>query len=267
MTKKNFIFIGFSILALLISVMIPFLGFGKNGFAITNLPINLLVSFLFLFIGLKGLYKDTNNQDFYTGSIMCIVGMCVLVIGTIISPLFTNNYMGMFNYYKKFLENIDNEYIFFKNSCYLFETFSIFFCICIVSFYFYGFAAFKFVSGIKNQNITLEHKNDLNKKIKTFIISNIILYIICALLMYLLKELMHVLIPYLNSNTIPETIILKLMLMLIILYVVLFPGLIVSSILYIVNIIKSIILVFKTPGQIEIEKEEEFVYIDIKSEE
>ncbi|MBE6130466.1 MAG: hypothetical protein E7183_01985 [Erysipelotrichaceae bacterium] len=265
MTKKNFIFIGLSIIAILISIMMPFMGFGSDGFTITYLPINLVVSFILLFIGLKGLYKDTNNQDFYTGSIMSIVGMCILVIGTIISPLFTKNYMGILNYYKVLFENIDNEYLFIKNGGYLFETFGIFFTICFVSFYFYGFAAFKFLSGIKNQNIIVEHKNDLNKKIKTFIIANMILYAICAITMFLYKEVAQTLLPYMYKNTMPDEVIAKLMLLLIVTCVIMFPALIVVSVFYFINIIKSIILVFKTPSQIE--QKDEVIDVEIQTEE
>lgn len=265
MKKKNFILIGLSILVLLISVMLPFIGFGHDGFTFTNLPANLLVSFLLLFIGLKGLYKDTNNQDFYTGSIMCIVGMCVLVIGTIISPLITHHYISLFKYYKAFLENIDNEYIFLKNSLYLFNSFGIFFIVYLVAFYFYGFAAFRFANGIKNQSVILEHKNNLNKKIKTFIITNIILFALSAITMFIFKELIETLMPYIHANTIPDAAIAKLMLLLVVIYAVICPCLIVVSILYYINIIKSIILVFKTPNMLE--QKEEFVEVEVQSEE
>lgn len=265
MTKKNFIFIGLSILILLISVMMPFIGFSSDGVNITNLPVNLLVSFLLLFIGLKGLYKDTNNQDFYTGSIMCIVGMCVLVIGTIISPLITKHYIGVFKYYKSFLENLDNEYIFFRNSIYLFNSFGIFFIVYLVSFYFYGFAAFRFVNGMKNQNIKVEHKNNLNKKIKTFIITNMILLVLSAITMFILKELMETLMPYLNSNIESDEVIAKLMLLMVVIYALICPCMIVASVFYYINIIKSIILVFKTPSMIE--QKDEFVEVAIQSEE
>lgn len=265
MTKKNFIFIGLSILVLLISVMVPFIGFGSGGVNMTNLPVNLLVSFLLLFIGLKGLYKDTNNKDFYTGSIMCIVGMCVLVIGTIISPLITKHYIGVFKFYKTFIENLDNEYIFFKNCLYLFNSFGIFFIVYLVSFYFYGFATFRFANGIKNQNIKVEHKNNLNKKIKTFIITNMILFAICAITMFVLKELMETLMPYLHTNTVPDEVLAKLMLLMVVLYALICPCIIVVSVFYYINIIKSIILVFKTPSMLE--QKEEFIETSIQNEE
>ena len=71
--------------------------------------------------------------------------------------------------------------------------------------------------------------------------------------------------PYIHANTIPDAAIAKLMLLLVVIYAVICPCLIVVSILYYINIIKSIILVFKTPNMLE--QKEEFVEVEVQSEE
>lgn len=264
MKKKNFTLIGLSILLLLISVMMPFIGFNQNEFIATNFPLNLLASFLLLLIGLKGLYKDTNNHDFYIGSIMCIVGMCVLVAGTLVSPLIVKNYTNMYNFYETLFKvlNTEDVRLLFVYCGNLFESFGIFFIVYIIAFYFYGFAAFRFVSGVKRQNIVMEHKNKLNKSVKTFVIANMILFAISTVSMYIFKEFFTSLVPYVNSSTLPDTVALKMGLTFAVLYLIVLPCLVVASVFYYINIIKSIILVFKTPNQIE-QKEEFESVIDV----
>ena len=265
MKKKNFILIGLSILLLLISIMMPFIGFNKNGIVLTNFPLNLLGSFILMFLGLKGLYKDTNNHDFYIGSVMCIVGIVVSIVGTLVSPLIIKNYTNIYKFYEILYKMQDSEDVslFFFYFGKLFESFGIFFVVYIISFYFYGFAAFRFISGIKRQNIVVEHKVKLNKVVKTFIITNMILFIISAITMYFFKDFFMDFAPYVNSSELPDAVAAKLGLKFEGLYLGILPCLIVASIFYYINVIKSLIFVFKTPNNFVKEEFEEVIDVNI----
>ena len=51
-----------------------------------------------------------------------------------------------------------------------------------IAAYFYAFGLFKFVNGLREINIDREHKNKLNKSVKTFAVVNLILFIISVLI-------------------------------------------------------------------------------------
>lgn len=250
MNKKNYILIGVSLLLQLVNITVPFIGFGKSGICETTLPASMIVSTLLLMLALKGLYKETNIREFHTGFIMSIIGICILGLGTIISPLFSGGeFLGPYKYISLIFENQPNEDLLFLFTVRFFKSFRSQFIVMAIAAYFYAFGLFKFVNGLREINIDREHKNKLNKSVKTFAVVNLILFIISVLIFTIFIDFFKTIYFQSVASSIDNTTSAKLIMLFLVLYLVILPAAIVVSVFYYVNIVKSIICVFKAPSK------------------
>ncbi len=249
MNKKNYILIGVSLLLQLVNITVPFIGFEKSGICETMLPASMLISTLLLMFALKGLYKETNSREFHTGFIMSMIGVCILGLGTIVSPVFLGEkFIGPYKYLSLMLEHQTKEELLFIFTIRFFKSFRLQFIIMAIAAFFYAFGLFKFVNGLRIVNIDRKHKNIIKKSVKTFAVVNLILLIISVLIFTIFINFFKTIYMESVVESIDNAASVKLIVLFLVLYLVILPVAIVLSVFYYVNIIKSIIYVFKTPS-------------------
>lgn len=251
MKKRSFILIGISLLIQLTGITIPFFGVNSKGFETSSISLSLLCSFILLMIALKGIYKDTKNESFYKGYVMSIVAICVFVCGTIIAPIIAGeSFCGPFEYILKvlnleYLETSQNtEYLAYTLVIFL-NSFKAIFIISTISVIFYTISIFNFLKGLKSVSIETLHENKLNKTLKKFMILNILLYAAAVIVIVFFAGMFSVLIHEYPT----DSEVISLILYFIGLYVLVLPGTVVLSVFFYINLIKSVILIFKTPGK------------------
>ena len=254
MSKKYFVLIGISILLQLIGIMAPFIGVGRDVINITNIPLSNLASLILLMIGLKGLYKDTKNQDFYNGSILAVVGICVIFAGTLVSPMFAGGtFIGPFKYVYKIIENQNDDNLILILTSQFLKSFRALFIVIALGVIFYAISLLKFVKGLISQNIFENHKKRIKKSIRTFAILNVILIVLSIITMTFFIKMVDIII--LSNRNMTEDMAFEWLGYLFLAY---FGSLlaIAPAVFYYINIIKSVVFVFKTPSNfINVENE------------
>lgn len=247
MRKFNFTLIGVSIVLQLTGFIFPVIGIGTKGLDITIIPLSLVASLLLLMFGLRGLYQDTRNQNFYSGIILSIVGMGLIIAGTIFSPIITGG---------RFFRTIEWILMISKGEFADEELFSFFIvdlCKSVRTLYivmtlgslFYSISLIKFISGLLLQNVDHLHLYNMRRTIKIFAVSSFILILIATIIIIMFTDVMKIAsLPY---DNIMEEDLLRAYIYRLIFFIILVPAAIVFLIFYFINIIKSIKLVFKTP--------------------
>ena len=255
MRKRHFILIGISVILLAIGSYTPFIGIGENGINITNIPLSIFLSLFMFLIGLKGLYKDTKKYDFKNGFILSIVGLCVILLVTLFSPLIAGGeFIGPFKYLSLVVEAENSEYLLFVYTNQFFKSFRAIFIVTLLGLIFYTIAASKFVNGIRYLSVDRDHKNNLKKAFKKFNIVNILLIILAIIMMTIFIRMFELISFYSYSGYLLPLQGIELILYLLLLYLVILPGSMVLSVFYYINLIKSIIYIFKTPSHFIEEK-------------
>lgn len=256
MRKKYYVLIGVSILLQILGITMPFIGFGDDGICITQLPLSIFVSLLLLMLGLKGLYKDVKKDVFYNGFVLSVVGICVLIIATIISPVFAGGtLLTPTKYMSLIIENSTHENLLFIYTSQFLKSMFALLIVVMFGMLFYAIAINKFATGLRTLNIDNDHKSQLKKAIRKFSICNIINIALASLVILMIVSMFKIFYKYVGVDSMLYDDSIKLVLILLSLYLVLLPATIVTSIFYYINFIKSIILVFKTPKKFIIEEE------------
>lgn len=251
MKKKNFILIGISIILQFVMFMFPFIGIGDQ-VEVVSLPITLLISLFLMKAGLKGLYKETHYQEFNNGAILSVVGIIAIFLFTLFSPLIIGgNYVGIFEFYYTAFTNPENEVILMRLLLKFLKSYGCFFLTCTIAVFFFGYALKSFANGIAYQNIDKEHSKKLTKATKRFGLTNFFLMLILTITFFIFANVFKVIFENTNAygelnNAATGQVLLSFGFM----FMVLIPLLIINSVMYYINIIKSLILVFSTPKKI-----------------
>lgn len=253
MNKKYIKFIGISIIVSIFGLAIPFIGFGKTGFQTTSLPASLIIAMILLLMGATGLYNDTKNNDFYVAKVMAIIGICITAVCVIISPLFSSvTYFSPIDYIQTILEAASREdaVALFKYMMEMFKGYTALFVIVTIGGYFYAFSIFRISSGLLTFNLEQQHKRNLQKNLKQFAVTSCVNTALLALMLFVYTSIFTVLLPYFNSDYMPDQVAFKIIGLFLVLFIIILPLMIVVSIFYIIGLIKSIIYVFKTPKKL-----------------
>lgn len=265
MNKKNYILVGVSLLLQIIGLTVPFFGFGEDGLCTTELPISILVSLILLMQALKGLFNETDKKEFFNGFKFSVIGIFLIVVCTILSPVIAGGtLLSPGKYLSLVFESQDNEYLLYVYTSQFFKSLLALLVIVILGMIFYAIAINKFTSGVCTLNVETEHKNKLRKVTKTFSIVNVINMILLAIVILAFISFFEIIFKNAGSETLNDSDTTKLVVIFALLYLVLLPGVIVNSIFYYVNFVKSVIYMFKTPSKfIELEPET----VELNSEE
>lgn len=251
MRKKNFILIGISIILQFIMAMVPFIGIGQH-IEVVSLPITLLISLFLMMIGLKGLYKETHYQEFNNGAILSIVGIIAVFLFTLFSPLIIGGkYVGIFEFYSIALKNPQNEALLLSLTQKFMKSYGTFFLTSTVAVFFFGYALKSFGNGIQYQNVDKEHTNKLRKATKKFAVSNFLLMLLFTIMLFVLGNVFTFIKENVDaSGELSNSAVIELLLLFGSIYLIIIPLLIFITIIYYINIVKSLILIFSTPKKI-----------------
>ena len=249
MKKKNFILVGLSIILQAIAITIPFIGIGKEGIYMSIMPISTIVSLFILMIALKNLYKETKIQSYHQGIIFSGVGICLLIIATLLSPLLASDeYISPYKYVTLLIEQEFNEIFLMIYTIQFFSSIVMLFNIVLLGMFIYAIAINKFANGSMDLNIEPTHKINLKKSINKFSIINFLIMLLSFVMIYIMKEFLEILLRF-GSATLPDKIAATVIIYWALMFFIVLPGLMVLSVFYYINFIKSIIYTFKTSSK------------------
>ena len=248
MKKRAFILIAISLIVQFTGIMLPFIGLSKNGFIVTTLPFSYLVSLILLICSLISLTKEYRNFEFNKSIKFFIITILVLIVGTVVSPyLVKDEYCNIFKYIILSMdEGLVNDEEYVLNLTYnFFDSYRAVFIIYLLSSIFYMAGIFKLTSGTRMLNLSREHNKNLKQNFRRFTIVNTLLLTVTVVLLTLLIGMFK-----LSSKEVLDYFeAIGLLIYLVLMFLVICPLAIVLSVFFYIYMIKSIILLFKTPSK------------------
>lgn len=257
MNKKGYTLIGFGLILYCINVSIPFVGIGMNKLSITFLPLSAIASFVLLAIGVRKV--NIYRNDFKTASILFYVTAGLIFLASILIPLLSKNaFDQLFDLYYEILSSnttvdLDETYLYLVVN--IFKGTNQYMMLIFFTEIVAAVGTFIMLKGISKEKINLVHLKNLNASGKRTVIFNLITMVVSMMMIKLMNNIFSIALEY-SSNSDVEIIINFFAL------IIIMPAIVVFAILTLVNRIKYIISIFKTPSNMIVEKEEVVDYTE-----
>lgn len=254
MNKKGYTLIGLGLILYCINISIPFIGIGMNKLSMTFLPASAIASFILLAIGVRKV--NIYRNDFKTASILFYVTAGLIVLASMLLPLLSKNaFDQLFDLYYEILSSnttvdLDETYLYIIIN--IFKGTNQYMMLLFLTEIIAAVGTFIMLKGISKEKINIVHLSKLNKSGKKTVIFNLITMVVSMMMIKLMNNIFSTILEY-GANSDVEIIINYFALL------VIMPAIVVFAILTLVNRIKYIICIFKTPTNMIVEKEEEEV--------